>query len=171
MTTNRPVAAHAGRTGTRTDARSTALAGGVILGLGLGGFIDGIFLHQIAQWHNMGSAVLPPTTMDAMSQNMRWDGLFHVATLVLTLLGVVLLWREGRMGTAPPTLTVLTGQMVFGWGIFNLVEGIIDHHLLQLHHVRDMPVHVPAYDWWFLGVGGVLFILIGWLMTRRAGAD
>ena len=55
---------------------------GIVLGLGLGGFVDGITLHQIMQWHNMGSAVLPPTTMDAMAQNMVWDGLFHAATLV-----------------------------------------------------------------------------------------
>ena len=46
---------------------------GLILGLGLGGFIDGITLHQIMQWHNMGSAVLPPSTMEAMSQNMVWE--------------------------------------------------------------------------------------------------
>ena len=32
---------------------------GIVLGLGLGGFVDGIALHQIMQWHNMGSAVLP----------------------------------------------------------------------------------------------------------------
>jgi uncharacterized membrane protein len=155
----------------RSAARSTALTGGLILGLGLGGFIDGIFLHQIAQWHNMGSAVLPPTTMDAMMQNMRWDGLFHVATLVLTLVGVVLLWREGLAGTAPSSLRVLTGQLLLGWGVFNLVEGIIDHHLLELHHVRDVPMHVPAYDWIFLGVGGVLLIVIGWLMSRPGRAD
>ena len=61
---------------------------GIVLGLGLGGFVDGITLHQIMQWHNMGSAVLPPKTMDAMAQNMVWDGLFHAATLVLTLVGV-----------------------------------------------------------------------------------
>ena len=54
------------------------LSSGVVLGIGLGGFADGILLHQIAQWHNMGSAVLPPTTMDAMSRNMRWDGLFQL---------------------------------------------------------------------------------------------
>jgi uncharacterized membrane protein len=61
---------------------------GVVLGLGLGGFVDGITLHQIMQWHNMGSAVLPPTTMNPMAQNMLWDGLFHAATLVVTLVGV-----------------------------------------------------------------------------------
>jgi uncharacterized membrane protein len=172
MAVNKPIAHRAAHTpGIQTNARSTALTGGLVLGLGLGGFIDGILLHQIAQWHNMGSAVLPPTTMEAMARNMRWDGLFHLATLVLTLLGVVLLWREGRLGTAPPSLRVLGGQMILGWGIFNLVEGIIDHHLLELHHVRDLPAHVPAYDWWFLGVGGVLFIVFGWLMSRAAGTS
>jgi uncharacterized membrane protein len=143
-----------------------ALTGGLVLGLGLGGFIDGILLHQIAQWHNMGSAVLPPTTMDAMMQNMRWDGWFHAATLVLTIVGVLELWREGQRGVAPSSLRVLVGQMILGWGIFNLVEGIIDHHLLELHHVRDLPLHVPAYDWLFLLLGGVGLIVVGWLMSR-----
>jgi uncharacterized membrane protein len=152
------------------ESKRTALAGGVILGLGLGGFVDGIALHQIAQWHNMGSAVLPPTTMDAMMQNMRWDGFFHLATLVLTIVGVVVLWHEGQRGTAPSSLRVLIGQMLLGWGIFNLVEGIIDHHLLELHHVRDLPAHVPAYDWLFLGIGGVLLLVIGWLMSRPHAA-
>jgi uncharacterized membrane protein len=145
---------------------ASAIAGGVVLGLGLGGFVDGIVLHQILQWHNMGSAVLPPTTMDAMAQNMRWDGLFHAATLLLTLIGVVLLWREGQRGTAPRTLRVLGGQMLLGWGVFNLVEGIVDHQVLGLHHVRDLPVYVPAYDWIFLAIGGVAFIAIGWWLAR-----
>ena len=48
-------------------------------------------LHQIAQWYNMGSAKVPPITMEAMQQNMAWDGSFHVATLVLTIIGVYLL--------------------------------------------------------------------------------
>src|SRR5688500_15494058 len=118
---------------------------GLILGLGLGGFIDGIALHQIMQWHNMGSAVLPPTTMETMSQNMVWDGMFHAATLALTVIGIVMLWSEGNNRKAPRSAFVLFGQMMLGWGVFNLVEGVVDHHLLQIHHVRDMPAHVPAY--------------------------
>jgi uncharacterized membrane protein len=147
-------------------AEASAIAGGFVLGLGLGGFADGIVLHQILQWHNMGSAVLPPTTMEAMAQNMRWDGLFHAATLILTVIGVVLLWLEGQRGTAPRTLRVLGGQMLLGWGVFNLVEGLIDHQVLGLHHVRDLPEHVPAYDWIFLTVGGFAFIAIGWFLAR-----
>ena len=57
---------------------------GILLGLGLGGFIDGILLHQIIHWHNMGSAVVPPITMEAMADNMRWDGFFHAAVWLLT---------------------------------------------------------------------------------------
>lgn len=151
--------------GTDGRGRSTSKAG-ILLGIGLGGFADGIALHQIAQWHNMGSAVLPPTTMDAMKQNMAWDGWFHVATLVLTTIGVYWLLRDARARVGLPTAGAFTGLLLLGWGLFNLVEGVIDHHLLGLHHVRDLPVHVPLYDWLFLGLGGVGFIAIGWLLAR-----
>ena len=57
-----------------TGDRNGTSKAGIVLGMGLGGFVDGIALHQIAQWHNMGSAILPPPTMDAMRQNMAWDG-------------------------------------------------------------------------------------------------
>ena len=103
--------------------------------------------------------------MDAMRQNMRWDGLFHAGTWLITLAGVWLLWRDGRRG-AVPSGRVLAGQMLLGWALFNLVEGIIDHHLLQLHHVRDLPVHVPLYDWLFLLIGGILLGAVGWWMSR-----
>ena len=150
------------------------LTAGMVLGVGLGGFIDGIALHQIVQWHNMGSAILPPDTMEAMRQNMVWDGLFHVATLGITVIGVFMLWSAAHGGTLPQTASALIGEMLFGWGLFNLVEGVIDHHLLNLHHVRDMPIHEPLYDWVFLAVGGAGLVLVGWLMmlpSRRRPSD
>src|SRR5215218_1085737 len=105
------------------------LTAGVVLGLGLGGFVDGIALHQIAQWHNMGSAVLPPVTMDAMRRNMVWDGWFHAATWIVTVTGVFMLRAEAGDRPVPGGAAALTGQMLFGWGTFNLIEGVIDHHL------------------------------------------
>jgi uncharacterized membrane protein len=141
-----------------------------VLGLGLGGFADGIALHQIAQWHNMGSAVLPPTTMEAMRRNMAWDGWFHAATLLLTIVGVFLLLRDARAGRPMPAAGPFGGQLLLGWGVFNLVEGLVDHHLLNIHHVRDLPAHVPSYDWLFLGIGGVGLVAAGWLLSRRAAA-
>jgi uncharacterized membrane protein len=81
--------------------------------------------------------------------------MFHAATLILTLIGVLMLRADGVAGRSPQRLSVLIGQMMFGWGLFNLVEGVIDHHLLNIHHVRDMPFHIAAYDWAFLAVRGV----------------
>jgi len=147
--------------------RPVAKRAGIMLGIGLGGFVDGILLHQIIHWHNMGSAVVPPTTMEAMQQNMTWDGLFHAAVWLLTLVGVYWLLSDARRGARLPSPKAFTGLLIFGWGLFNLVEGIIDHHLLGLHHVRDLPAHVPLYDWLFLGIGGVAFILLGLAMARE----
>ena len=149
---------------TRTGQASRAP--GIVLGLGLGGFVDGIALHQIAQWHNMGSAVLPPTTMEAMKRNMAWDGWFHAATLLLTIVGLYLLLRDARRGLALPDARAFTGLLLLGWGILNLVEGIVDHHLRDLHHVRDVPVHVPLYDWLFLALGGLGLIALGAALAR-----
>jgi uncharacterized membrane protein len=141
-------------------------AAGITLGIGLGGFVDGILLHQILHWHNMGSARLAPTTLDALKQNMVWDGLFHAGVWLVTLLGAYMLVAAARRGERMPTTRAFTGQLLLGWGLFNLVEGGIDHHLLQLHHVRDLPVHVPLFDWVFLAVAGVGFVVMGWTMSR-----
>ena len=58
------------------SAGRRARIGGVVLGFGMGGFLDGILLHQILQWHNMLSTVLPPTTLEAMHTNMLWTDSF-----------------------------------------------------------------------------------------------
>jgi uncharacterized membrane protein len=116
---------------------------GLLLGVGLGGFVDGILLHQIVHWHNMGSAV--------------W---------LMTLVGVYWLLADARRGRSLPDGKAFTGLLILGWGLFNLVEGLVDHHILGVHHVRDLPAHVPLYDWLFLLIGGMGFILLGWRLAR-----
>jgi uncharacterized membrane protein len=141
---------------------------GIMLGIGLGGFVDGILLHQIIHWHNMGSAVLPPTTLAALEQNMVWDGAFHLGVWICTVTGVYWLLADARRATALPSPARFSGLLILGWGLFNLAEGVIDHHLLGLHHVRDLPLHVPVYDWLFLLIGGVGFVVLGgWLYRPR----
>lgn len=142
----------------------------VLFGIGLGGFLDGIVLHQIAHWHQMLSAVVPPESVDAMKRNMVADGWFHMATWLITFAALLLLLRAAaQTGPWPATRTFL-GYMLIGWGGFNLAEGVVNHHVLELHHVRDLPAHVPAYDWLFLLIGGVGLILAGLaLRWRQAG--
>jgi uncharacterized membrane protein len=142
-----------------------ARLGGVVLGFGMGGFLDGILLHQIFQWHNMLSSVLPPSTMEAMQINMLWDGLFHAAVWIATLIGVLLIWTGARQMPALPPLGWLVGLMLVGWGTFNFTEGLISHHLLAIHHVRQWGPN-PVWDYGFL-LSGPLLVGAGWLLTRR----
>ena len=72
-------------------------AAGIFLGLGLGGFFDGIVLHQILQWHHMAtSAGYPPDSLDNLKFNTLLDGLFHAATYIFVVIGVARLWRAAH---------------------------------------------------------------------------
>jgi uncharacterized membrane protein len=158
----------------REERRSHQVSmAGILIGVGMGGFVDGIVLHQIAQWHSMLSNLVPPHTMDTMRLNMRWDGLFHALTWLVTLVGILRL-RSAAAGRATmPSLQAFAGQLLLGWGAFNLIEGIIDHQILGLHNVREVP-NAMLYNLTFLAIGGVLFILLGWLLMRagsRAAAE
>ena len=54
--------------------------------------------------------------------------------------------------------------MLVGWGLFNLVEGIIDHHILGIHHVRETG-NQTVWDLGFLACG-LLLVIGGWLLAR-----
>jgi uncharacterized membrane protein len=141
------------------------VAAGLLLGIGMGGFLDGIALHQIFQWHNMLSSVVPAVDLVSAKVNMFWDGLFHALTWVTTAIGLVTLFRAGRRTDVPWSGRVLAGAMLAGWGLFNFVEGLIDHQLLGLHHVRPGATEL-AWDLGFLA-SGVLFMFAGWSLARR----
>jgi uncharacterized membrane protein len=135
---------------------------GVLLGLGVGGFIDGIVLHQLLEWHHMLSGWYPLTNAANMKANMVADGLFHLLCLVLVLVGVALLVRT--MPQAPPNRgRRVFGWMLAGWGWFNLVEGVVDHLLLGVHHVHGGPGQL-GYDLAFLAFGAGL-VVIGTLLA------
>ena len=139
---------------------------GVLLGLGLGGFFDGIVFHQILQWHHMASAVTKTATVSGLRLNVLLDGLFHAATYVFTVVGIVLLWRAWRKLNVPASGRTLFGSVILGWGVFNVVEGVINHHLLGLHHVwPDGPGPVLLWDLAFLA-WGLVFIVGGYTIVR-----
>jgi uncharacterized membrane protein len=153
---------------------ASLIAPGIMLGLGLGGFLDGIVLHQIMQWHNMLSSTdrWPVTTLEGMEANMRGDGLFHVATWVLTVLGLWMLWNALR-NDAYGSGRALVGWMLAGWGIFNVVEGIIDHQILGLHNVHEASGNEIVWDILFLAFGAALIIggrLLAWTDEQRRTA-
>jgi len=102
-----------------------------------------------------------------LRMNTAWDGAFHVVTWLSVLAGLA--WLYYRITTARRRMwgsRALWGWVLVGWGLFNLVEGVVDHHLLGIHHVRA-GLHQSLWDLGFLALGAVL-VGVGWSIQRRA---
>ena len=101
-----------------------------------------------------------------------WDGFFHISTYLFTATGMAILWREASRPHAPWSGKMPVGSMLMGFGIFNLVEGIIDHHILGIHHVNEM---VPPDQWvyWDIAflVWGTLMLVGGWFLWQAGKRD
>lgn len=156
------------RPGAPLADRTVVRNGGLLLGIGFGGFFDGIVLHQVLQWHHMLSSTgdHPTTTLGGLEDNTLADGLFHSFTFVAALAGLFLIWGALRKG-AVLSGRRLIGLMLAGWGLFNLVEGIVDHQILTVHHVNYE--NVVLWDSLFLA-SGVLLLVVG-IILARSGAQ
>ncbi|RWI11865.1 DUF2243 domain-containing protein [Mesorhizobium sp.] len=142
---------------------------GILFGLGLGGFFDGIVFHQLLQWHHMvTSAGYPADSVENLRFNTLLDGLFHAATYLFVVLGLVLLWRAAHQSHLWWSGKMLVGTVLIGFGLFNLVEGLVDHQILGIHHVNET---VPREQWiyWDLGflLWGALMLVGGWRLWRQ----
>lgn len=146
------------------NRRSPLTTAGIVLGLGLGGFFDGIVFHQILQWHHMLSSVRPTDTVSDLKANMVGDGLFEAATWLLTVVGVILLWRAGQQDHVALRSKTFVGSLLVGAGLFNSVEGLIDHQILGIHHLKPGPNQL-VWDIGFLA-SGVILVVLGWLLLR-----
>ncbi|MFC6769630.1 DUF2243 domain-containing protein [Natrinema soli] len=155
--------------GLRRDAKPLVIAG-LALGVGLGGFFDGIVFHQILQIHNMLSSYPDSSVATDLELNVMADGLFHLVTYTFTVIGLVLFSRAWRFHPVPKSGRILLGAVIMGWGVFNVVEGLVDHQLLGLHHVWPAgPGPVILWDAAFL-LWGTLFIVGGYLVIRTDSA-
>ena len=144
------------------------ISAGVLLGLGFGGFFDGIVFHQLLQWHHMlTSAGYPADSLRNLQINTLADGLFHASTYIFVVWGLVLLWRKARLAHFKWSATLLLASILMGFGIFNVVEGIINHHILGLHHVNET---APRDQWLYWDLGflawGAAMLLTGWAATQ-----
>ncbi len=152
----------------KMEERNFPVSAGILLGLGLGGFFDGIVLHQLLQWHHMlTSAGYPPSDVRNLEINTLWDGIFHASTYIFVLLGLIILWKRAHQTHVRWSGKMLVGSILMGFGIFNLVEGIIDHHLLGIHHVNET---IPREQWiyWDIGflVWGAVMLIGGWFLLK-----
>ena len=112
----------------------------LLLGLGLGAFFEGVLMHPIG-------------------------GAFYMAMWVVCLAGVALLWTAVRGPGPLPSGRGFVGFFLIGWGVFNMLEGLLRHDLAKE---------------WLVFASGLGFVLLGGLLSRmrdehlierRSGSD
>lgn len=138
------------------------LVAAIILGLGLLGAIDGIVFHQLLQWHHMVDS--PNLRLEIIT-----DGLFAAAFSALLIWGGVKIFIDARNSKLGNSWRIFTGGIFIGGGTFNLIEGIINHHILQVHRVRPAAENPLFYDLSFLA-SGLLLLGIGLLIKGKRAA-
>jgi uncharacterized membrane protein len=137
----------------------------MVVGIGMGGFIDGIVLHQVLQVHEMLSNKIPPTDYIGKSVNMFWDGIFHFFCMIVVLIGIILMWKLLFRKDVDRSGKLFGGGLLLGWGLFNIVEGVVDHQILKLHNVIELAANHDIANFSFLGVS-VVMIIIGYALIN-----
>ncbi|AWK87337.1 DUF2243 domain-containing protein [Azospirillum thermophilum] len=151
-----------------SGVRRPGWAGGW-LGFALGGFFDGILLHQILQWHHLLSALEGPRFADLRVQVLA-DGLFHALMYVIALAGLWLLWRSRATLAAQGAGRAVTAGALLGFGLWHVVDAVLSHWLLGIHRVR-MDSEVPLlWDLLWVAVFGVGAMALGLWVGRRGGS-
>jgi uncharacterized membrane protein len=102
----------------------------------------------------MLSSWYPLNSIDNVRLNTTWDGLFHSAAYVVVLASLYLLWKRARCSELSWSRRQCLGAMLLGWGVFNLIEGVIDHEILRLHQVNET---VPAGQRIYWDIGFLLW--------------
>jgi uncharacterized membrane protein len=153
--------------GTPLGTRRLLLAAG-ILGFALGGFIDGILLHQVLQWHHLLSLVEGERFRDLKVQILA-DGLFHVLMYIIALAGLWLLWRSRRAVTGTQADLRIIAAALLGFGIWQVIDVVGFHWLAGIHRIRvDVP-NPLAWDIGWLIVFAGPSLTAGWWLMRHAG--
>ncbi|HBB35438.1 MAG TPA: DUF2243 domain-containing protein [Cyanobacteria bacterium UBA8803] len=145
------------------------IAAGILLGISFAGLFDGIVLHQILQWHHMLTSVEPATNIGNLELNTLWDGLFNLITCGMNIAGLVLLWRAGQLGDFVGASRKFTGSLLAGAGSFNVLEGLLNHHILGIHHVKS-GANQLAWDLGFLALSTILAVF-GLILLRNGQQD
>jgi uncharacterized membrane protein len=135
----------------------------VILGFALGGFFDGILLHQILQWHHLLSLV---RGVDTLREQVLWDGYFHALMYVVAAMGLWGLWRvrrqaDERWGRA------LAGALLVGFGLWHITDSILSHWLLGIHRIKPDSPDPLTWDLVWFTIFGLLPSFAGWMIVRR----
>lgn len=134
---------------------------GIVLGFALGGFFDGILLHQILQWHHLLSLV---PGIDTIRGQVLWDGYFHALMYLIAIAGLWGLWRNRRQQQWGRSLV---GALLVGFGLWHVVDSVLSHWILGIHRIKLDSPNPLLWDLIWFAAFGVLPVVVGWLMLRN----
>ncbi|MCO6416916.1 DUF2243 domain-containing protein [Siccirubricoccus sp. KC 17139] len=136
---------------------------GALMGFAFGGFLDGILLHQILQWHHLLSGWRPGGTIGLLRWHVQWDGVFHAAHYLVLAFGLALLWPRPGHGR------VFGAGFAIGFGAWHVLDAVVNHWALGLHRIRQDAAQPLWWDLVFFGLG-LAAIALGLLWRRRGPA-
>jgi len=139
--------------------RSSLFWPGVLVGIGVAGTLDEVVLHQLLGWHHFYDR-------STTSVGLLSDGLFHLFSTAILVIGVIQLVERRRTSPDPPRVAL--AGILLGAGGFNLYDGTIQHKLLGLHQVRANAPNDLPYDLAFLAVAAVVALAGAALLRRRS---
>jgi uncharacterized membrane protein len=136
----------------------------------LGGFFDGILLHQVLQWHHLLSSIQTGFLADLRGQVMA-DGLFHGAMYLVAVAGLLTLAGARTELDGQGAQRRLLAHCLIGFGFWHMLDAVLSHWILGLHRVR-MDVATPlSWDIGWLLAFGVLPWVLGWRMPSEPDGD
>lgn len=139
-----------------------SLPAGLLIGVGVAGFVDETVFHQILHWHHFYDR-------STSTAGLVSDGWFHAGSWLAVVAGLFLFADLQRRGVTVRH-RVVAGTLL-GWGAFQLYDGLVQHKVLGLHQIR-YGVDLWPYDLlWNAAAGlgllaGALVLLVG---RRRHG--
>lgn len=150
--------------------RSRLRWAGFWLGFALGGFFDGILLHQVLQWHHLLSNVQAGALQDIRAQ-MLADGLFHALMYFIAAWALWLLWKARADYACAGADRALWAQALIGFGVWHIVDSVFSHWITGIHRIRVDSPDPLFWDLLWFAVFGILPLVLGWLLHRRSGGD
>jgi uncharacterized membrane protein len=133
---------------------------GVLVGIGVAGFVDETVFHQLLHWHHFYDRSTPTAGLVS-------DGLFHAASWVC-IVGGLFLYADIRRRRTYWHTRFLAGFCI-GLGGFQLYDGTIQHKLLRLHQIR-YHVSIVPYDLAWNILAAVVLVL-GVALYRSSARD
>jgi uncharacterized membrane protein len=141
--------------------RTRSAWSGILIGIGVAGFVDETVFHQLLHWHHFYDKSTPAVGLVS-------DGLFHAFSWFAVVIGLTMVAdlcrRAGLSGRA------LMGGALLGAGAFQLYDGIVQHKLMRLHQIR-YHVDLVRYDWTWNIVALVLLVAGALLLHRTRARD